>query len=309
MSSVTDTCPGCGRSFAPGGYLNHLRFSRNPQCGSLQNGLVYQYPTALVNAPPGSPLAPRPTTPNIEMLDVSNEELPSHSDVFPSASHEDIYMSINEHDDYSDNEDGMHNTGNTTDSDGDGDDEGSIAGDEGGGNYIDQPPETVFCPLSRSATATDDSDTDSEDSDEEEELQQEPVPLPPNSGNPRRSGSPSAQLSGYPNLTIDPFPTNSKAQDPTEGDPVTVKFGGRAGEAVPVRPEHIGYTGYSHTLGTNDDVVNEWAPFSTRTEWELARWAKLRGPSSTALSELLRIDGVSQRLSLYPMCSNPFPGR
>ena len=53
---------------------------------------------------------------------------------------------------------------------------------------------------------------------------------------------------------------------------------------------------YSHALGMGDDPVSEWAPFSSRTEWELARWAKLRGPSSTALSELLDIDGVSQRL-------------
>ncbi|KAG1721776.1 hypothetical protein EDB19DRAFT_1960263 [Suillus lakei] len=33
-------------------------------------------------------------------------------------------------------------------------------------------------------------------------------------------------------------------------------------------------------------------------EWEVARWAKLRGLSSTALSDLLAIEGVSERLSL-----------
>ena len=60
-----------------------------------------------------------------------------------------------------------------------------------------------------------------------------------------------------------------------------------------MRPAHVGYGGYSHALSAEDDTVDEWAPFSTRTEWELARWAKLRGPSSTALSELLKIDGVS----------------
>jgi hypothetical protein len=72
-----------------------------------------------------------------------------------------------------------------------------------------------------------------------------------------------------------------------------IKFGGRAGKALPKQPEHIGYEAYSHALGPEDDI-NEWAPFSTRTEWEIARWAKLRGPSSTALSELLKIDGVSE---------------
>jgi hypothetical protein len=33
------------------------------------------------------------------MLDVSNEEPLPHSDIFPSSSHEDIYMSISENDD------------------------------------------------------------------------------------------------------------------------------------------------------------------------------------------------------------------
>jgi hypothetical protein len=38
---------------------------------------------------------------------------------------------------------------------------------------------------------------------------------------------------------------------------------------------------------------NPYAPFASRLDWEVARWAKLRGPSSTAISELLSIAGVS----------------
>jgi hypothetical protein len=41
------------------------------------------------------------------------------------------------------------------------------------------------------------------------------------------------------------------------------------------------------------DLDNPWAPFSSQLDWEVARWAKLRGPSSTAFTELLKIDGVS----------------
>jgi hypothetical protein len=87
--------------------------------------------------------------------------------------------------------------------------------------------------------------------------------------------------------------TGSEPRGPIAGDPITVKFGGRAGEALPVPPKHVGYSGYSHALGVEDDTPDEWAPFSTQVEWELARWAKIRGPSSTAMSELLKIDGVS----------------
>jgi hypothetical protein len=38
---------------------------------------------------------------------------------------------------------------------------------------------------------------------------------------------------------------------------------------------------------------NMYAPFKSKLDWDFARWAKLRGPGSTAINELLSIDGVS----------------
>jgi hypothetical protein len=35
-----------------------------------------------------------------------------------------------------------------------------------------------------------------------------------------------------------------------------------------------------------------WSPFSSRLDWEIARWAKIRGPTSSALTELLAIPEV-----------------
>ena len=35
-----------------------------------------------------------------------------------------------------------------------------------------------------------------------------------------------------------------------------------------------------------------WSPFQSQVDWEIARWAKMRGPSSTALTELLAIPEV-----------------
>ena len=46
---------------------------------------------------------------------------------------------------------------------------------------------------------------------------------------------------------------------------------------------------YSNALGSNR---NPWAPFTSEIDWMVARWAKLRGPGSTAFSELLAINGV-----------------
>ena len=48
---------------------------------------------------------------------------------------------------------------------------------------------------------------------------------------------------------------------------------------------------YLSALGSGN---NPWAPFSSEIDWKVARWAKLRGPGSTAFSELLAIDGVSE---------------
>ncbi|KAJ7915699.1 hypothetical protein B0H13DRAFT_1584014, partial [Mycena leptocephala] len=38
------------------------------------------------------------------------------------------------------------------------------------------------------------------------------------------------------------------------------------------------------------------APFTSKLEWELAQWAKLRGPGSTVFTDLLKISGVTERL-------------
>ena len=46
---------------------------------------------------------------------------------------------------------------------------------------------------------------------------------------------------------------------------------------------------YSNALGLN---INPWALFTSEIDWKVACWAKLRGPGSTAFSELLAIDGV-----------------
>ncbi|KAI0343815.1 hypothetical protein BDW22DRAFT_1477302 [Trametopsis cervina] len=43
---------------------------------------------------------------------------------------------------------------------------------------------------------------------------------------------------------------------------------------------------------------NPYAPFTSQLDWELARWAKLRSPGSTAMTELLQIEGLHDALGL-----------
>ncbi|KAJ3525552.1 hypothetical protein NMY22_g10528 [Coprinellus aureogranulatus] len=47
-----------------------------------------------------------------------------------------------------------------------------------------------------------------------------------------------------------------------------------------------------------DSISGLWAPFNSRMDWEIAKWAKLRGPGSTAFSDLLAIPGVADALNL-----------
>lgn len=72
-----------------------------------------------------------------------------------------------------------------------------------------------------------------------------------------------------------------------------VRFPGQAGAPITdANSASNGYEKYSETVeGSN---TNQWAPFTSRVDWEVARWAKLRGPGSTAFSELLAISGVRQ---------------
>ncbi|KAF8320234.1 hypothetical protein F5887DRAFT_905168, partial [Amanita rubescens] len=72
--------------------------------------------------------------------------------------------------------------------------------------------------------------------------------------------------------------------------------------------------------GTHDSTRREdhlYAPFSSKLEWLFARWAKLRGPSQTALDEFLAIPEFRERLrltfktsrKLNKMIDGQLPGR
>ena len=73
--------------------------------------------------------------------------------------------------------------------------------------------------------------------------------------------------------------------------PFVVQFPGHlAGAPIPELHDEIHYKGYQDAINNPE---NPWAPFKSRIDWEVARWAKMRGPGSTAFSDLLGIEGVS----------------
>jgi hypothetical protein len=82
------------------------------------------------------------------------------------------------------------------------------------------------------------------------------------------------------------------AEDAFRKHPVIEKYPDRRAGA-PVSHDRMASRNESYAKSVNNNVHNPWAPFSSQTDWEVAQWAKLRGPGSTAMSDLLKIDGVS----------------
>jgi hypothetical protein len=73
--------------------------------------------------------------------------------------------------------------------------------------------------------------------------------------------------------------------------PYSVKFsGGNAGAVYTDQDSIDGNTAYTSQI---DNADNPFSPFSSRIDWDIAHWAKTRGPSSTAFTELMSIEGVS----------------
>lgn len=138
-----------------------------------------------------------------------------------------------------------------------------------------------------------DSDSDGELIDVDSDTDEEPGPAadwePPAAANNGR-GSPEQDGEGGEG---EGKPVNPAPQIVPENrfvqEPHITKFGGAAGARLP-RTEVPAYTQYKAHLAEVDD--NPWAPFKSQIDWQLARWAKVRGSTSTAFTDLLAIHGV-----------------
>ncbi|KAH9911468.1 uncharacterized protein BXZ73DRAFT_56964, partial [Epithele typhae] len=59
-----------------------------------------------------------------------------------------------------------------------------------------------------------------------------------------------------------------------------------------------GYDTYEAQIKDGAPSLNPFAPFASKLDWDVAKWAKTRGSGSTAFTDLLTIEGVAQRLEL-----------
>ncbi len=73
-----------------------------------------------------------------------------------------------------------------------------------------------------------------------------------------------------------------------------------AGQPVPEQARlPSGYGDYQTRLPHIGDPNNKYSPFTNKLDWCVGRWAKVRGPGSTAVSELLEIPGVRSLILSY----------
>ncbi|KAG1902029.1 uncharacterized protein F5891DRAFT_1144149 [Suillus fuscotomentosus] len=86
-----------------------------------------------------------------------------------------------------------------------------------------------------------------------------------------------------------------EAEAPLGHQPIVEKFPRRHAGAPVHHSRTTAFESYKNVL---QGAENVWAPFVSRTDYEVAKWAKLRSSGSTAFSELLAIDGLREALGL-----------
>ena len=92
---------------------------------------------------------------------------------------------------------------------------------------------------------------------------------------------PQQELNSFPAL-----PDNPANSQPTQSliiDRFPIESAG-----APVAGAHDS-SGTTSLMGARDSI---WAPFRSQCDWEIAQWAKMRGPTSSAFTDLLAIPEV-----------------
>ena len=132
---------------------------------------------------------------------------------------------------------------------------------------------------------SDDEDDDLDNTSESSHLGWEP-PVSNDTDNMSISSDNADSGSGLPPSYVPP----EDLRERTWVAPKVVRFPNpRAGE--PVRSVDSTNNTYATLLGNNSDS-NPFRPFALKLDWEVAKWAKLQGPSSTSPMNLLKIEGV-----------------
>lgn len=164
----------------------------------------------------------------------------------------------------------------------------TFAGDFFGNDYIEQD-----FPWGNDPEAPVDHDDDSDEPESEDSPGWEPTPRPFAASVTDSSDSDDEMEEEYGRLLTREERQN--AEKTQQSAPVIDLYpSARAGEIISDAESDAGYGKYEGSLASAS-VDNPYAPFSSKLDWEFARWAKLRGAGSTAVTELMGIEGVHFR--------------
>ncbi|KAJ8456588.1 hypothetical protein ONZ51_g12036 [Trametes cubensis] len=270
---MSDTiCEGCLQAFgeANGAFFRHLRSTTNPACIRYrQVRLSYRSPSP--NA--SSDRAASPELPQEQAAPADNDRLPNSPAPQAMPFEGDYFGNYDQHDfDDFDEYDGPA----------DDDDDGS-----------------EFYPPLSSEDEDDSSDGDNngerseeEDADYLEEEHSWEPPLPPH--------APPQDAEATP---------HDASQDPSQPDRCAPGVRQQVEERLRTRTHIVAYphpdagarvsartgaTSNERYATEMEDDSNIYSPFISELDWQFARWAKMRGPGSTAVTELLQIPHVSR---------------
>ena len=284
-------CNGCNRYFTEVGYQNHLRQTTSARCqAEYERGLESEQ----ISSPPDSedvrmsssdhPDSPRHLSPiRDDDLDPALEPAAS-----PGYEGSDLDPALEP--------DAVPGHGGAAPLD-----------DDIPPMFFDEPDEPFVAPDDPSddedEPMIDDSEEEGIEPDVEQDERYSPVPNFP-AANPQGQGH--ADIieqdtpPGSPLLTESDITTGRKKNEESLRQPVTVvKYPDQSAGSPVNNPTHLSNSMKDYGSNFAQSENNPYAPFANKRNWDIARWAKLRGPSSNALTELLGIEGVSNK-SLFP---------
>jgi hypothetical protein len=96
-----------------------------------------------------------------------------------------------------------------------------------------------------------------------------------------------------PEANAAPTPEARKfAEDRFHHKPIVEKYPSHlAGRPISKDPSQSSEETYRSSM-SESTAMNPYAPFKSKVDWEIAKWAKFRGAGSTAFTDLLNIGGV-----------------
>nr|VWP01897.1 Para aminobenzoic acid synthetase [Ganoderma boninense] len=261
----THLCAGCDRKFTAVGRKRHLRQTSKPNCIAVRDSeQVSDSQDSDDNNRSSTPSTSSPrSSPAADAPDLPQ---PFTGDFYGEYTAEDFDDYL-EYDADCDNED---------------DDDGVGSGDEeaGAGDPED-------------ADAGEDDDEDAANFEEEHGWEPPPADAFDLVPDPDGDGDHTVDGEGEPGST------QRRANEHLHTRTFAIRFPGpHAGSPLSQQQESTLYEQYENMSHSDDDLNNNYYPFKSRLDWKIAKWAKMRGPGSTAVSELLDIDDLVEILGL-----------